>query len=157
MVLNILIYLSSNVIGNSNDETNFPHELSLTNTQVSRLCKAFANSSSANRKLSKIQLHKIGQSRRFLGRLLGPVLETDLPLIKNVLKPLAKSVSIPLELTAVASLTDAVIQNNIFRPGVTTLIIANEEMYDIIKIIKSLEESGLLIKSVRETNKNKAK
>ena len=58
----------------SNNENNFPHNLLLTNTQVSRLRKAFTNNSSANIRLSKTQLHKIGQSRRFLGRLLGPLL-----------------------------------------------------------------------------------
>ena len=57
----------------------------LSNTQVSRLCKAFANNSSANIKLSRTQLHKIGHSGRFLGRLLGPLLKTGLPLIGNVL------------------------------------------------------------------------
>ena len=61
----------------------------LSNTQVSRLRKAFANGSSANIKLSKTQLHKIGQSGGFLGRILGPLLKTGMPLIKNVLKPLA--------------------------------------------------------------------
>ena len=58
----ITLNLSSNLIGNSNDETNFPHKLLLTNTQVSRLLKAFANGSSANIKLSKSQIHKIRQS-----------------------------------------------------------------------------------------------
>ena len=97
------------MIVNSNDKYNFPHKLILTNTQSSRLRKAFANDSSANRKLSKDQLHKLGQSKGFLGRLLGPLLMTSLPLIKNVLKPLSKSVLIPLGLTAPAA-TDAVIQ-----------------------------------------------
>ena len=60
----------------SNDENNFPHKLLLTNTQVLKLRKAFANNSSANEKLAKTQLHKIGQSWRFLGRLLGPFLKT---------------------------------------------------------------------------------
>ena len=60
----------------SNNENNFPHKLLLTNTQVSRLRKAFTNNSSANIKLSKTQFHKIGQSRRLLGRLLGPLLKT---------------------------------------------------------------------------------
>ena len=101
--------ISSNVVGDSNDENNFLHKLLLTNTQVSKLCKAFANGSSANIKLSKTQLHKIGQSGGFLGRLLGPLLKTGLPLIGNVLKPLAKSVLIPLGLTATVSATDAAI------------------------------------------------
>ena len=79
------------MLSDSNDETNFPHKLLWTNTQVSRLCKAFANSSSANIELSKTQLSKIVQSGGFLGRLLEPLLKTGLPFMKIVLKPLAKS------------------------------------------------------------------
>ena len=81
-----LINLSSNIIGDSNDENIFPHKLLLTNTQVSSLRKAFANKSSASIMLWKIQLHKTGQSRGFLGRLLGPLLKTGWPLIGNVRK-----------------------------------------------------------------------
>ena len=62
----VTLKLSCDVAGDFNDENNFPHKLLLTNTQVSRLCKAFVNGSSANIKLLKIQLHKIGQSRRFI-------------------------------------------------------------------------------------------
>ena len=114
--------ISSNVVGGSNDENNFLHKLLLTNTQVSRLHKAFANGSSANIKLSKTQLHKIKQSGGFLGRLLGPLLKTGLPLIGNVLKPLVKSVLIQLGLTAAAaSATDAAIHKKMFRSGMTTL------------------------------------
>ena len=101
-------------------------------------------------------MHKIGQSGGFLGRLLGLLLKTGLPLIKNVLKPLPKSVLIPLELTAAASATDAAIHKKMFGSGKTTLI-SNEEMNDIMKIVKSLEESGLLIKGVSKTIKNEAK
>ena len=71
--------------------------------------------------------------------------------MKNVLKPLAKSVLIPLGLTASASVTDAAIHKKIFGSGVTTLIISNEEMNDIMKIVKPLEESGLLIKGISQT------
>ena len=102
----ITLKISSNVVV---DENNFSHKLLLTNTQVSRLRKAFANNSSANIKLSKTRLHKIGLSGEILGRLLGPLLKTGLLLIGNVRKPLAKSVLIPLELTAAASATDAAI------------------------------------------------
>ena len=80
-----------------------------------------------------------------------------MPLLGNVLKPLAKSVLIPLGLTAAASATDAVIHKKMFGSGTTTLIISNEEMNDIIKIVKSLEVSGLLTKGVRETIKNETK
>ena len=97
------------------------------------------------------------QSGGFLCRLLGSLLKTGLPLIRNVLKPLAKSVLIPLGLTAAASATDAAIHKKMFGSGNTTLLISNKEMTDIMKIIRSLEESGLLIKSVREIIKNEAK
>ena len=80
-----------------------------------------------------------------------------MPLTRNVLKPVAKSVLIPLGLTAAAPTTDAAIHKKIFGSGITTLIISNKEMNDIMKIVKSLEESGLLIKDVSETIKNKAK
>ena len=110
-------------------------------------------------------MHKIGQSGRFLGRLVGPLFKAGFPLLKNVLKPLAKSVLIPLGLTAAASATDAAIHKKMFGFGAhpsdlalcTTLIIPNEEMNGIMKIVKSFEESGLLIKGVSETIKNEAK
>ena len=98
--------LSSNIVGDSNDENNFPHKLLLTNTHVLKLRKGFANNSSANINLSKTQLNKIGKSGGFLGRLLGPLLKNGLPLIGNVLKTLVKSVLMPLGLTAAASATD---------------------------------------------------
>ena len=110
-----------------------------------------------NIKLSKPQLDKIGESRRFLERCLGPLLKTGLSFIGNVLKPLAKSVLIPIGLTAAVSATKAAIHKKIFGSGVTKLIISNEEMNDIMKIVKYLEESSLLIKGVSETIKNQAK
>ena len=79
-----------------NNETNFPHELLLTDRQVSSLHKSFTNNSSADIKLSKTQLSKMIQSGGFLSRLLDPLLKTALPLTKNIIKPLAKSVLIPL-------------------------------------------------------------
>ena len=81
----ITLKVSSNVTGDSNDENNFPHELLLDNTQVSKLWKTFTIGSSANIKSSKTQLHQIRQSGRFLGRLLRPLLKTGLSLIRNVL------------------------------------------------------------------------
>ena len=153
----VTLNLSPKVIGNCNDETNFPHKFLSTNTQISRLRKAVANNSSANIKLSKAQLHKMGQSGRFLGRLLGQWLKAGLPVTKNGLKLLAKSVLILLGLTAAATATDAAIQKKIFGSGMTTLIISNEEMDDIMKIIKSLEEFSLLTKGVSKTTEDKAK
>ena len=92
------------------------------------------------------------KSGGFLGRRLGPLLKTGLSLIKNVIKPLAKSVLIPLGLTAAASAADAGIHKKILGSGNNiTLIISNDEINDIIKIVKSLEDSGLLLKGVTET------
>ena len=79
------------------------------------------------------------QSGGFLCRLLGVLLKTGLPLMKNVIKPLLKSVLIPLGLTAAASAADAGIHKKILGSGTTTLIISNDEMKDIIRMVKSLE------------------
>ena len=89
------------------NESIFPHKLVLTNRQVSNFRKAFANYLSTDIKLSKTQLSKMIQSEGFLGILLSPLLKTGLTLIKNAIKPLAKSISIPLGLTAAASAADA--------------------------------------------------
>ena len=89
----VVIRLSPNMIGDSDDKTNFPHELFLTDRQVSSICKAFANNSSVDIKFSKTQLSKMIQSGGFLGKLLGPLVKTGLPLIKNVIIPLSKSIN----------------------------------------------------------------
>ena len=89
------------------NETNFPHNFLLTNRQVTNLRKAFANKLTTDIKLPKTQLSKMIQSGGFLGGLLGPLLKTGLPLIKNLIEPLVKKALIPLELTAAASPADA--------------------------------------------------
>ena len=146
------------MIGNLDDETNFPHKLLITNRQVANLRKAFANYLSTDIKLSKTQLSSMIQLGGFLGRFLGPLLKTGVPLMNSVIQPLAKSVLIPLGLTAAASAADAGIHKKILGSGHnTTLIISNDEIKDIPKIVKSLEGSGLLLKRVSETIKNEAK
>ena len=147
------------MIGSSDDKTNLPHELLLTNRQVENLRKAFANNSSTDIRLSNTQLSKMIQSVEFLSRHLGTLLEIRLPLIKNVIKPLAKSVLIPLGLTAAASAADAGIHKKILGSAhnTTTLIMSNDEMDNITKVVKSLEDSGLLVKGVSETIQNEAK
>ena len=77
--------------------------------------------------------------------------------MKNVLKTQAKNVLIPLGLTTAASATHAAIHKKTFGSGAMTLIVSNEEMNGIMKIIKSLKKSGLLRKGVSETIKNEAK
>ena len=143
----VTLKISSNVASDTTDENNFPHKFLLTNTQNSRLLKAFANNSSVNIKSSKTQLHKIQQLRGFLGRLLGLLLKIGL----------AYRVFIPLGLTAAATATDVAIHKKMFGSGTTTLLISNAEINYIMKIVKSLEESGLSIKVANETIKNEAK
>ena len=103
-----------------NNETNFPHNLLLTDRQVAILHKSFASHSWTDIKLSKTQLSKMIRSGGFLSRLLSPLLKTGLPLIKNVVKPLAKSLLIPLRLTAAASAADAGIHKKILGLGNNT-------------------------------------
>ena len=156
----VVLRLSSNMVGNSNDNTNFPHELLLTNRQVANIRKAFAKNTSTDIKLSKTQVSKMIQSGGFLGRLLGPLIKTGLPLMKSVIKSLAKSVLTSLGLTTAASAADAGIHKKILGSGHsnnTTLIISNDEMDDILKIVKSLEDSRVLLKGFSETIQHEPK
>ena len=98
----VVLRLSSNIVGNSDDETNFPHKLLLTNRQTLRLRKAFINHTLADIKFSKAQLTKM-QKGGFL-KFLMPLLKSGLSLLKSVVKPLGM-----LGLTAAASATDAAI------------------------------------------------
>ena len=128
------------MVSNSNDNTNFPQELLLTNRQVANIRKALAKNTSTDTELSKTQLSKMIQSGGFLGNLLGklagPLMKVAMPLAKNVLAPLGISASM--------SAIDGSIKKKMLGSGVTTLIISNNEMGDILKIVKSFENSGLL-------------
>ena len=147
----VILRLSSNMIGNSDEETNFPHKLLLTNRQVAYLRKAFANHTSTDIKLSKAQLIKMRKGG-FL-RFLASLLKSGLPSLKSVIKPLGM-----LGLTAAASATDAAINKKILGSGNhTTLIISNNDMQDLLKILKSLEDSGILLAGITETVKNEVK
>ena len=149
----VVLRISSDMVGNSNDNTNFPHELLLTNRQVENIRKAFANHLSTDIKLPKTQLSKMIQSGGFLGNLLSKLAA---PLMK-VAMPLAKNVLALLGLTAGMFAIDGSIKKKILGSGTTTLIISNNEMNDIIKIVKSLEDSGVLLKGVSETIQHEAK
>ena len=130
-----------------------PHELLLATRQKIKLRNAFNNNNSTDLKLFKSQISKIIQSGEFLGSLLsklaGPLIKVAIPLAKNVLAPLG--------ITAAASAIDAGIQKKIHGSGTTTLIISNEEMNDIMKIIQALEDSDILLKGVTKTIKNETK
>ena len=99
-------------------------------------------------KLSKAQISKIIQSGGFLGSLLskleGPLMKVAVPLAKNILAPLRIT-------AAAAAAINAGIENKIHGSGTTTLIISNEEMNDIMKIVQSLEDSNILLKGVTKT------
>ena len=116
---NVILRLSSNMIGNSDDETNFSHKLLLTNRQVANLRRAFSNHTSTNIKLSKAQLTKM-QKGGFL-KFLMPLLKSGLPLLKSAFKPLRI-----LGFTAAASATDAAINKTILGFGTTALIISKD-------------------------------
>ena len=109
----VVLRLSSNLIGDSDDKINFLHELLLTNRKVANLRKAFANHLSTDIKLSKGQISEMIQSGGFLGKLLGPLLKTGLPWMKNFIKPLAKRFLIPLRITAAAWAANAGIHKKI--------------------------------------------
>ena len=111
------------MIDNSDDQTSFPPKLLLTSRQVANIHKDFANNSSADIKQSKAQISKMIRSVGFHGRHLGPLLKAALPLMKNVIKPLAKSVLIQLGLTTAPSAADAGVHKKILGSGATTLLI----------------------------------
>ena len=134
-----------------------PHKLLLITRQKTKLRHAFNNNMSTDIKLSTSQISKIIQSREFLGRLLGLLLKIGLQLIKNVIKPLWKIILIPLGLTAAVSAADAGIHKKILGSGTITLIISNEEMNDIMKIVEALEDSNILLKGVIKQSKTKQK
>ena len=139
--------------GDSKDNTTFPHELLLTNRQVANIRKAFANHSLIDIKLTKTQLSKMIQSGGFLGKLLGklagPLMKIGIPLAKNVLAPLG--------LSAAMSAIDGSIKKKMLGSETTILIISNDEMDDILKIVKYLEDSNVLLKGVSETIQHEAK
>ena len=135
-----------------------PHELLLTTRQNTKLRNAINNNLTTDIKLSKVQIKELIQSGGFLGKLLsklaGPLMKVAMPLAENVLAPLG--------LTAAMSAIDGGIQKKIHGSGATKgagvkLIIEQEDMKDIMKIIKALENSGILLKGVSKTIKNETK
>ena len=138
-------------IKNLNKE-DLPDELLLTTRQNTKLSNAINNNLATDIKLSKAQIKKLIQSGGFLGKLLsklaGPLMKVAMPLAKNVLAPLG--------LTAAMSAIDGSIQKKIRGDGIK-LIIEQEDMNDIIKIIEALENSGILLKGVTKTIENETK
>ena len=109
---------------------NLPYELLLTTRQTTKQRNATENNFQTDIKLSKAQISKIIQSGGFVGKILGPLLKSGLPLLKSVIKPLGL-----LGLTAASSAIDAGVQKKIYGSGTTTLVVSREEMNDIMKIV----------------------
>ena len=130
--------------------------ITLTNNETKDIIKVI-RSLENRRILLKETTRKISCRRgRFLN-FLGTLMSIGLPLVKNVLISLDKSVLIPLRLISAALATDVAIQKKGFRSSKTALIISNKDMKDIMNIVKYLEKSDLLIKVITETIKNVAK
>ena len=125
----------------------------MTTRQRMKLRNAFENNMPINIKLSRAQISQIIQSGRFLGslfsRIAGPLMKLAVPLAKNNLDP--------LEITAAASAINAGIQKKIHSSGTTALLISNEEMNDIMKIVQALKYSNILLKGITKTIKNERK
>ena len=121
------------------DGNDLPHELLLTTRQKTKLRNAFNNKISTDLRLSKAQISKIIQSGGFLGSLLSKLAS---PLIKVAI-PSTKNVLAPLGITVAASVIDAGIQKKIHGSWTTKLIISNEEMSGIMKIVQALEDSNI--------------
>ena len=135
------------------DGKNLPHQLLLTTIQKTKLGNVFNNNMSTDLKLSKAEISKIVQSGGFSGSLLSKLAGP----LKKVAVPLAKNILAPLGITAAASAIDAGIQKKIHGYRTTTLIISNEEMNDIMKMVQALEDSNILLKGVTKTIKNERK
>ena len=125
----------------------------MTTRQRTKLRNAFENNMPINIKLSRAQISQIIQSGRFLGslfsRIAGPLMKLAVPLAKNNLDPLG--------ITAAASAINAGIQKKIHSSGTTALLISNEEMNDIMKIVQALKYSNILLKGITKTIKNERK
>ena len=138
-----------------------PHELLLTTRQKTKLRNAFNNNMSIDLKLFEAHISKMIQSRGFVGSLLsklaGPLMKVAISLAKNVLDPLG--------ITAAASAIGAGIQKKLHGSGcpsssasrTTTLIISNEEINGIMKVVQALEDSNILLKRVTKIIKNQKK
>ena len=130
--------------------------ITLTNNEIEDIIKVI-NYLENRGILLKETIRKITSQEGAFLNFLKPLMTACLPLIKSVLTPLAKSVFLPLGLSAGMSTAHAAYQKKIYGSGTTALIISNEEMEDIVKTVKSFEESGLLIKGISETIKNQTK
>ena len=143
LIINVKMFIANNL----------PHGLLLTTRQTTKLRNAIENNMATDIKFSKARISKIIQSGGFLGSILSKLAG---PLTK-VAVPLAKKILAPLGIIAAASAIDGAIQKKMHGSRTTTLIISNEEINDIMKIVQALEDSNILLKGVTKTIKNETK
>ena len=156
---NLFVYTERNIIGKKIKKgisSNTDSRITLTNNEIKDIIKEIKSLENRGTLLKRTTTKITSQEGGFLN-FLRPLMTAGLSLMKSVLAPLAKSVLLPFGLSTTMSTTDAVIQMKIHGSGTTALIISNEKMEVIMKIVKSLEESGLLIKRISEAIKNEAK
>ena len=149
--------LSINKIGNTNEASDFPHTLLLTDRKIENVCKIFTNHSSADVKLSKTQISKITHSGGFVGKFLELLLKTCFPLAKSPLILLVKSVLIPLRLTAAAEALVAfgkIHKNMLVQYIIGNFKSKNERYHENIQI---LEKGSNFLKSIRDIIENERK
>ena len=152
---NLYIDAGLTVIGKRIKE-NFGSIITLTNNKIKDVIKVIKSLENRWILLKGTTRKTASQEGEFL-KFLRPSMAASLPLMKNVLPPIDKSVLLSFGLSAAISVTAAAIQNKTYGSGTTTLIITNKEMEDVMKIVKSLEELALLIKGIRETIRHEAK
>ena len=141
-------------IGNKNfNKADLLHKLFLTQTQVNKLRGKVEKNMSTDIKLNKAQIHKLIKSGSalisILARFFPKLIKPALSLGKNTLAPLGLSVAM--------SVTDAAIQQNMYRSGTKTVEFSNKDLDDMTKIVKALEDSDVLMKGVTKTLKNDIK
>ena len=142
------------ILSNKNfNKNHLLHELYLTQKQMEKLIEKIKNNMSTDIKLSKVQINKVIKEGGNLGKLL-------IRFLPKLIKPaisLGKNILAPLRLSAAMSATDAATQKKMYGSGNTTLIISNDDMDDLIKIITVLEEHDILSKGITKTIKNENK
>ena len=130
--------------------------ITLTNNEIKYIIKAIRSLENRGILLKGTSRKITSQEGGFLN-FVKPLMLNGLAIKKDRLTPLAKSVLVSLRLAVPASVRDAAIQKNIFGSSMTVLIISNKKIKDVMKIAKSPEESGLLIKTVSDAIKNEAR
>ena len=129
----------------------------ITDREVSNLCKAFSNNSSANEKLLKTQISKIKQSGGFLGKFLKPLMKICFPLMKSVLTHICKKFSRTIRINSSSISNICSFWKENFQIWNDNVVNSNEKTEYAMKVVKSLDDSDILIKGVTKAIENEIK